>query len=121
MYADTRTSADQLYLSQFGVPDPFISIKKGARKIAVLNQLEYGRGLKESAFDIVLSFETWLAKAKEAFGRSDAGIAEIVATLARSLKIAAFQVSADFLDKSTDGISLFCGSSCILNSAVFYE
>lgn len=96
MYADTRTSADQLYLAKFGVPDPFISMKIGAKSIAVLNQLEFSRGLKESAFNTILALEEWIEKARTKFGRKNVGIAEIVATLAASYQIDGFRVSADF-------------------------
>ena len=81
--AGTRTSSDQLYLGKFGDPDPFISFKKGAKRFAVLSQLEFARGKKESAFDTILSLEDWIAKAKAAFGRANVGVAEVVATLAK--------------------------------------
>ncbi len=96
MYADTRTSADQLYLAKFGVPDAFISIKNGPKSMAVLNQLEFSRGLKESAFDTILALEEWIEKARSKFRRKDVGIAEIVATLATAYQISGFRVSADF-------------------------
>ncbi len=96
IYAGTRSSSDQLYLGKFGVPDPFISFKKGAKRYAVLNQLEFGRGKKESAFDTILSLEDWIAKAKKAFGRKSVGIAEVVATLAKAYRIDGFRVPGDF-------------------------
>ncbi len=96
MYADTRTSADQLYLAKFGVPDAFISIKKGAKSIAVLNQLEFARGLKESAFDTILGLEELMDKARSQFGRRDVGVPEVVATLAKLYRLDGFKVPADF-------------------------
>jgi len=96
MYADTRTSADQLYLAKFGVPDAFISMKMGAKSIAVLNQLEFSRGLKESAFNTILPLEEWIEKARAKFRREDIGVAEIVATLAAAYRINGFRVSSDF-------------------------
>lgn len=96
MYADTRTSSDQLYLGKFGVPDAFISFKKGAKRYAVLSQLEFARGLKESAFDTILSLEEWTVKARAEFGRSDVGIAEVIATLGKAYRMLGFRVSGDF-------------------------
>jgi len=96
MYADTRTSADQLYLGKFGVPDAFISFKKGAHRYAVLSQLEYSRGLKESAFDTILSLEEWMDKARGEFGRADVGIAEVIATLSKVYRMSGFRVPGDF-------------------------
>ena len=96
MYADTRTSSDQLYLGKLGVPDAFISFKKGAKSYAVLSQLEYSRGLKGSAFDTVLSLEEWMANARSKFRRTDVGIAEVIATLSKAYRMSGFRVSGDF-------------------------
>ncbi|MGY8695796.1 MAG: M24 family metallopeptidase, partial [Verrucomicrobiia bacterium] len=96
MYADTRTSSDQLYLGKFGVPDAFISFKKGAKSYAVLSQLEFSRGLKVSAFDTILSLEEWMANARKHFRRSDVGIAEVIATLGKAYRMSGFRVSGDF-------------------------
>lgn len=96
IYADTRTSADQLYLAKFGVPDAFLSIKKGSKAIAVLNQLEYSRGLKESAFDTILSLEEWIGKARSIFKRENVGVTEVVCALAKTYRIHGFRVPADF-------------------------
>lgn len=96
IYADTRRSSDQLYLGKFGVPDPFIAIKKGAKRIAALSQLEYSRGLKESAFDTILSLEEWLDRARAKFGKADVGVAETIATIAAKYRISGFKVPGDF-------------------------
>ncbi len=96
MYADTRSSADQLYLAKFGVPDAFISIKKGAKRIGVFSQLEFSRALKDSAFDDVLSLEDWTVRARKAFRKSDIGPPEVIATLAKAYRIGGFKVPADF-------------------------
>jgi len=63
-----RPECRQLYFSGFSVPDPFIAIGLGRRKIGVFNALEYGRAMKESNFDEVLPLEDWHERAKRRFG-----------------------------------------------------
>ena len=46
LYADSESSADILYLGGIFIPDPFIALEIGNKKIAVLNALEYNRGVK---------------------------------------------------------------------------
>ncbi|MDQ8187838.1 Xaa-Pro peptidase family protein [Pelagicoccus sp. SDUM812002] len=96
LYADTRMSADQLYIGGFSVPDAFISFKKGRKWYAVLNQLEYARALKESRFDEVLQLELWLEVTREKFKRAKVGYAELVSTLAAEFEIESFKVPGDF-------------------------
>jgi Xaa-Pro aminopeptidase len=96
LYADTRSSEDQLYFGRFPCPDPFISFGLGRRKVAVLNALEFGRGVKSSRFDEVLALEEWQEKTRERFNRRDIGVAEVIATLAESFGIDAFKVPHDF-------------------------
>lgn len=96
LFADTRRSADQLYVGGFSVPDAFLSFKKGRKWYAVLNQLEYARALKESRFDEVLPLELWLELTREKFQRAKVGYAELVATLADEFEIGSFKVPGDF-------------------------
>lgn len=96
IFADTHKCADQLYVGKFSVPDAFISFKKGSKWFAVLNQLEYSRGLKESAFDSILSLEDWMQKAREGFRKQAVGYVEIIVTLAKAYKITMFKVASDF-------------------------
>ncbi len=96
MYADTRTSADQLYFAKFGVPAAFISLMKGSKRIGVFSQLEYARAIKESALDSILSLEEWTENARNRFERANVGVAETIATLAKSYQISGFRVPADF-------------------------
>lgn len=94
--ADTQKSADQRYIGGFTVPDAFISFKVGRKWYALLNQLEFARGLKESRFDEVLPLEEWLEKARERFERSRVGGAEVIATVAKTFEIETFRVPGDF-------------------------
>lgn len=96
LFADTSKSADQLYVGGFGVPDAFISFKKGRKWYAVLNQLEFARGLKESKFDEILALEEWLELSREKFERAKVGYAEVIATLAAAFEIEKFKVPAEF-------------------------
>ena len=96
LYADTARSADMLYFGQFGVPDPFIALALGGKKIAVLNALEFGRAKKTSGFDTVLALEPWLEKARARHPGVKVGAAEVIALLARHYKTRAFEVASDF-------------------------
>jgi Xaa-Pro aminopeptidase len=96
LYADSDHNADQLYFGQFSVPDAYIALGIGRRKIGVLNALEFGRALKESDFDEVLAYEDWQARAKKTLRVEQAGPAEVITALARSFKLRAFRVNADF-------------------------
>ncbi len=96
-YADTHTSRDLLHLGRFECHDPFLALAWRGKKTAVLNALEFGRGLKESAFDEILSLETLqaeISKTRPELGRP--GPADLVAHLAAKRRIPAFTVPGDF-------------------------
>ncbi len=57
--------------------------------------LELGRVKRTSVFDTVLSRETWLENARARNG-AKAGVAEMIACLAREYRIRAFRVADDF-------------------------
>jgi Xaa-Pro aminopeptidase len=96
LYADSDHNADQRYFGRFSVPDPYIALGVGRRKIGVLSALEFGRARKESDFNEVLPYEDWQARAKKALRVEHAGPAEIITAIARSLRIGTFRVAADF-------------------------
>lgn len=96
-YADTHASRDLLYLGRFECHDPFLALAWRGKKTAVLNALEFGRGLKESAFDEILSLESLQADIRKT--RPDLprpGPADLVAHLAAKRRIPAFTVPGDF-------------------------
>jgi Xaa-Pro aminopeptidase len=95
LYADTGSSADMLYFGRVEVHDPFIAFGVGGKKITVQSALELGRVRKDSAFDTILSRETWLERARELYGPK-AGVAEIIATLAHHHRLRHFRVPDDF-------------------------
>ena len=99
LYADTVTSADQLYFSRVDVHDPFIAFAAGERRITVQSALEFGRVQKAQQFDEVLSLEEWRARAAERWPRRNIGPAEIIAELAGAYRLPGFRVSGDFPTK----------------------
>jgi len=95
LYSDTHSSADMLYFGRVEVHDPFIAFGVRGKKFTVQNALEFGRVAKTGGFDTVLSRETLLAQAQKRYG-AKAGVAEIIATLAREYSLRAFRVPDDF-------------------------
>ncbi len=96
-YSDTHASRDLLYLGRFECHDPFIAFTYRGKKTAVLNALEYGRGLKESAFDEILALEPLVAELRKLDPSAPRpAAAEIVALLAARKRIPAFTVPDEF-------------------------
>ena len=96
LYASTQHSADQLWFGRVEVHDPFISFGlPGGKKVTVQSALEFGRVKKTGGFDRVLPLEEWRTKARARFGPK-AGIAEIIATVAREHRVRRFRVPDDF-------------------------
>ena len=96
LYADSAHNADQLYFGKVHVPDPFISFRRGKKKYAIVNALEFGRVKRDSAFDRVLPLETYLTAARQRYPQRKVGAAEVIALAAREFKLSAFAVSPDF-------------------------
>ncbi|MGC4073124.1 MAG: Xaa-Pro peptidase family protein [Nibricoccus sp.] len=96
LYADSAHNADVLYFGRVHVPDAFIAIAHGKKKIAVINALEFGRVKKDSAFDTVLPLEKYLAQAREKNPGQKVGAAEVIALVARELGIKTFVIPEDF-------------------------
>lgn len=95
-YADTHTSRDLLYFGRFECHDPFIALRHRDRKIAVLNALEFGRGLKESGFDEILPLEPLHAEVRKAHANLRPTPADVVHLLAQKLRIRSFVVPEEF-------------------------
>ena len=95
LYADTLASSDMLYFGGVEVHDPFIAFRAGRKKITVQSSLELGRVKRTGGFDQVLSLETWRDRARTAYGPK-AGIAEIIACLARRHGLRTFRIPDDF-------------------------
>lgn len=95
-YSDTHASRDLLYFGRFECHDPFIALLHKDKKIAVLNALEYGRGLKESAFDEILPLEPLQAEARKLRPDVRPTPADIISLLAAKLRIRRFVVPDEF-------------------------
>ena len=95
LFADTQSSSDLLYFGRVEVHDPFIAFGARGKKITVQSALEFARVKRTGAFDTVLSREVALDRAKEIHG-AKAGVAEIIATLAKEYGQRAFRVPGDF-------------------------
>jgi Xaa-Pro aminopeptidase len=96
LYADTGTSADQLYFSRVGVHDPFIAFGVGRKRFTVQSALELGRVKKARTFDAVLPLEAWRARAEKRHPGRKVGPAEIIVELARAHRVKGFRVPDDF-------------------------
>lgn len=96
LYADTGTSADQLYFSRVGVHDPFISFGAGRKRYTVQSSLEFGRVKKARTFDAVLPLEAWRDRARRRHPDRRVGVAEIIVELAKAHRVAGFRVADDF-------------------------
>jgi Xaa-Pro aminopeptidase len=96
LYADTERSADALYFGRVGVPDAFLAFGVRGRKYAVVSALEFSRVKRDSAFDVVLRLETYLQAAQRAWPRRAVGAAEVMALIARELRLTHFTIPEDF-------------------------
>ena len=96
LYAASESCADQYYFGRFFAPDAFLAFGPHGQRVALMNQLEYGRALKESNYDTVLRLEEWQKKARDIFHRPDAGLAHIVKLLAREYGVQRFLVPPEF-------------------------
>jgi Xaa-Pro aminopeptidase len=107
-YADTHTSRDLLYFGCFECHDPFIALLHKGKKIAVLNALEYGRGLKESAFDEILALELLQAEVRKLRPGVRPTPADIIALLAAKLRIRRFAVPEEFPAGLLERLRILC-------------
>lgn len=95
-YGNPERDADLLYFGKFSAPDPFLAIGVGRRKIAVLSDLELGRGRRESGFTDVLSLSEVRQAAAKAFRLQSAGTLECIRYLARVYGVQLFEVPSGF-------------------------
>lgn len=95
LYSDTRASADLLYLGRVEVHDAFIALRIRGRTLTVQSALELGRVRRTGRFDVVLARDACLERARRRHGPK-AGVAEIIAVLAREHGVRRFRVPDDF-------------------------
>ena len=96
LYADSERNSDQLYLSNFWAPDPFLSLKMGRRKIGVLSDLEYGRARSESSFTDILSLTEVRRSTSEWLGKKRVCVADQIAWLVHVYGIDRLRLPGDF-------------------------
>ena len=96
LYADSERNSDQLYLSNFWAPDPFLSLKIGPRKIGVLSDLEYGRAQSESSFTEILSLTAVRRSTSEWLGKKQVCVADQIAWLVHVYAIDRLRLPGDF-------------------------
>ncbi len=97
LFAASETDADAYYFGQVFVPDPFIAFSQEGKRIAVVNQLEYSRVRKDSAYDEVLALEDWLPVARSK-GAKGANVfpAGVIAAVASARGIDRFCIPENF-------------------------
>ncbi len=97
LYADTHTSADQLYFSRVDVHDPFIAFATpSGKRVTAQSALEFGRIKKARTFDVVTPLEEWRYRAARRYRGATISAAEVIAELARHYRVKAFRVADDF-------------------------
>lgn len=96
LYADSERNSDQLYLTDFWAPDPFLSLKIGRRKIGVLSDLEYGRAQSESSFTEILSLTAVRRSTSEWLGKKRVCLADQIAWLVHVYAIDRLRLPGDF-------------------------
>jgi Xaa-Pro aminopeptidase len=96
LYADSTNNADQRYFGRIQIPDAFISLRAGRRRVCVVGALEFGRARRDSSFDLVLPLEAWHQKARKRWPDRRIGPAEVILLLAEHYRIRAFTVPDDF-------------------------
>ncbi len=98
IYASTDRSSDAFYLSGITVPDGFLSLLIGRRKIAVVSQLEYARVKAHSKFSEVYEIN---ALRKEVGNKmnlepSRIGVPEIISYFQKSVRAESVLIPYDF-------------------------
>ena len=96
LFADSEHNADMLYLGRVFVPDAFIAFVWNRRSYAVVNRLEYNRIVNDSDFDKVLSYESLVDAAKQAFKIQRPKPEHLIRLLAKQLDIPGWQIPQDF-------------------------
>lgn len=97
-YADAG-DPDMLYFSRFSAFDPYLAFTVGKKKIGVIANMEYGRMVRESAYDEVLILGEVAAAAAKRFRNKKevpATTCQIVRHLAKEFDIREFVVSPQF-------------------------
>lgn len=96
LYASSERCADVLYFVNMFVPDAFIVMQVGSKKIGVFTMLEHARAVREAALHEVLAIEPLIEQAKKRFQVKTVGVLEVIRVLAHTYNIDTFEVPYDF-------------------------
>ncbi len=89
IYAASEHDADLLYATQLSVPDPFLWLSVGKRRIVVLSPLEVDRARKHARADVVLCTDDLAPVGKR-------GAASLVSILAKKYRFSSVEVPGNF-------------------------
>lgn len=78
LFADSEKCADMLYLGKMFVPDAFLALDCGARKFAILHNLEIARARKVSAFNQIVTLNSALAEVKKITKKDKPSMADMI-------------------------------------------
>jgi Xaa-Pro aminopeptidase len=97
-HADS-SDPDMLYFSRFQASDPYLAFSVDGRRVGVTHAMEYGRMVKESAFDEILLLNEVRDRAAKRFNLSNGkepGLHHLVLHLAETYRIPRFRVGHRF-------------------------
>ena len=95
LVADSEHDANMLYAVGIFVPDPFIFLEIGGRKIAVLSDLEIDRARKQATVDDVLSLTRYQNELKRS-GVKLPSLSDVLNRVLREFRVRAVEVPSDF-------------------------
>ena len=119
IYADSEQDPDQRYLAGFFVPDPFLSLRIGRKKIGVFSDLEINRAKNESQLTDVLSMVAVERSAKEWLGKSAATVVDQITWLANVYHIDLFRVPQNFPVWISEGLHRHNFDFQVIEGALF--
>jgi len=96
LYSDSESDVDMLYFGRVFVPDPFIAMTMGGKRLAVVSQMEFIRVSREGQFDEVLCLEALFQEARKKLGGKSGYPELVIAFLARVNGVKKFRVSESF-------------------------
>ena len=119
IYADSEQDPDQRYLAGFFVPDPFLSLRIGRKKIGVFSDLEINRAKNESQLTDVLSVAAVERSTKEWLEINTATVVDQIVWLANVYHIDLFRVPQNFPVWISEGLHQHNISFQVVEGALF--
>ena len=96
IYASSETDADQLYITRFFSPDPFLMVEIGGQTTVLLSPLEVDRGKKDAKVDTVLSTEPYRLRLMERNEGKEPTGTELLVEFLKELDVKEFTVPGSF-------------------------